>query len=274
MEPIKFWKMNGSGNDFILIDNLDAHIREEDMDHLVEVACRRRESVGADGMIFVVESQHYDFGWRFFNADGSEVEMCGNGSRCVARFAYLNGIADRDLTFETLAGPVSAVVRDRIVKVLMPTPKDLARDVAIEHQDGWETADFINTGVPHVVIRVTDIANHPVAEHGRLVRYDRHFAPEGANANFMMAVGPNQIKVRTYERGVEEETLACGTGAIASALTASLRDLVNSPVRVKTSGGETLIIHFKRDGDLFKDVWLEGNTSLVYRAELHDEALT
>jgi diaminopimelate epimerase len=274
MEPVKFWKMNGSGNDFILIDNLEARIREEDMGPLVDMACRRRKSVGADGVIFVVESQDYDFGWRFFNADGSEVEMCGNGSRCVARFAYLNGIAGRDLTFETLAGPVSAVVRDRVVKVLMPTPKDLARDVAIEHQEGWETADFINTGVPHVVIRVADIANHPVAEHGRRVRYDRHFAPEGANANFMMAVGQNQIKVRTYERGVEEETLACGTGAIASALTSSLRGLVSSPVSVKTSGGETLFIHFKRDGDLFKDVWLEGNTALVYRAELHDEALT
>ncbi|MBN1625619.1 MAG: diaminopimelate epimerase, partial [Deltaproteobacteria bacterium] len=118
MRDIEFWKMNGSGNDFILIDNRDGKVPEKDMSSLVLGACRRRESVGADGMIFIVNSDKYDFSWRFFNADGGEVEMCGNGSRCAARFASLTGIAGNTMTFETIAGPVSAEVKGRIVKVL------------------------------------------------------------------------------------------------------------------------------------------------------------
>ena len=126
METIEFWKMSGSGNDFILIDNRDGRVKDEDMGRIVERACRRRESVGADGVIFVVGSDHHDFGWHYFNADGGEVEMCGNGGRCVSRFAYLKGIAGPEMTFETLAGPVSAVVRGRMVKVLMPKPTGLS----------------------------------------------------------------------------------------------------------------------------------------------------
>jgi diaminopimelate epimerase len=122
MEAIEFWKMHGSGNDFILIDNRDGSVVEENMGHLVERVCRRRESIGADGVIFITNSDKYDFAWRFFNADGGEVEMCGNGGRCAARFAYLKGIADESMTFETMVGPVSAEIMDRVVKVLMPLP--------------------------------------------------------------------------------------------------------------------------------------------------------
>ena len=131
MEAIEFWKMSGSGNDFILIDNRDEKISNNDMDRLVQRACRRRESVGADGVIFVVKSNKYDFGWRFFNADGGEVEMCGNGSRCVSRFALLKGIAGPKLTFETMAGPISAEVNGRKVKVLMPRPSGLSLDIGL-----------------------------------------------------------------------------------------------------------------------------------------------
>lgn len=273
VEQIDFWKMNGSGNDFILIDNRDERIKNADLSRLVKKACRRRESVGADGVILVIKSSKYDFGWRYLNADGGEVEMCGNGTRCVARYAYLTGIAGPEMTFETLAGPVSAQVKGRMVKVLMPSPSGLCMDIDLEYEDGWKTVDFVNTGVPHVVIGVDDLVDHPVKEHGRAIRYNSRFSPKGTNADFMELTGPDQLAMRTYERGVEDETLACGTGATACALMASVRGMVISPVQVKTFGGEVLTIHFNKVGDSFGDVWLEGNTSIVYRAQLNPEAL-
>ena len=273
MKPIEFWKMSGSGNDFILIDNRDEGIKEEEMGRLVERVCRRRESVGADGLIFVINSTKYDFGWRYFNADGGEVEMCGNGGRCVSRFAFLKKIAGPKMTFETLLGPVSAEVHGRVVKVLMPEPGTPSMNIGLELQQGWKSCDFINTGVPHVVVDVEGLADLPVREQGRAVRYHNRFSPEGTNANFMTKIGPDRLEVRTYERGVEDETLACGTGAIASALVSSIRGMVNSPVKVKTRGGEELAIHFQREGDSFNEVWLEGNTSIIYEGRLNQEAL-
>jgi len=276
MKPIEFWKMSGSGNDFILIDNRDGRIADETMGPLVKRVCRRRESVGADGVIFVTQSGAFDFAWRFFNADGGEVEMCGNGGRCVARFAYLKGIAGDRMTFGTLAGPVSAEVTGRVVKVLMPKPSEMRLDVGLEPKAGWLTADFIHTGVPHVVVRVESLPDHPVNEQGRWIRRHSLFAPGGTNANFIRVTGDDRLEVRTYERGVEDETLACGTGAIASALTASARGLVSSPARVLTRGGEELIIHFETEPGspgVFRRVWLEGNTSIVYTAQLNEEAL-
>jgi len=273
MEKIEFWKMNGSGNDFILIDNRDGQVAEEEMGSLVERICRRRESVGADGLIFVNRSDRYDFAWKYFNADGGEVEMCGNGGRCVARFANLKGIAGPKMTFETLTGPVSAQVMGRMVKILMPSPSALQLNIDLSPKPEWVSVDFINTGVPHVVVQVEDLKDHPVVEQGRAIRYHSMFSPQGTNANFMKIVGPDVLEVRTYERGVEDETLACGTGAIACALVASIRGMINSPARVKTKGGEELQIHFQIEGDTFDQVWLEGNTSIAYQAQLCEEAL-
>jgi len=273
MRRIEFWKMNGSGNDFILIDNREGTVEEGEMGHLVKRICRRRESVGADGMIFVTKSDRYDFAWRFFNADGSEAEMCGNGGRCVARFAHLKGISGSKMTFETLAGPVSAEVMGRVVKVLMPEPSGLEMDIDLPSQSGWLSVDFINTGVPHVVVQVENLLEHPVFEQGKAIRYHPMFSPQGTNANFMRVLSSDLIAIRTYERGVEDETLACGTGAIASALMAAARSIVSSPVKVRTKGGEELGIYFQKEGDRFKHVWLEGSTSVVYQAELNEEAI-
>jgi diaminopimelate epimerase len=270
---MEFWKMSGSGNDFIVVDNRSGQIIDGEMGHFVRRVCRRRESVGADGVIFVLPSDRWDFRWRFFNADGGEVEMCGNGSRCVSRFAYLKGIAGDKMTFETLAGPISAEVRNHTVKVLMPTPTGLRLDVDLDRRQGWKTIDFINTGVPHVVVQVEDLSKCEVLERGREIRYHPRFSPEGTNANFMKRIGPQLLEVRTYERGVEDETLACGTGAMACALVASVRGMVQSPVAVKTRGGEELRIHFKKSREAFEAVWLEGGTAIIYRAELHEEAL-
>ncbi|MFC1863968.1 diaminopimelate epimerase [Thermodesulfobacteriota bacterium] len=273
MESVEFWKMNGSGNDFILIDNRNRVIAEKDMQDVVKKACRRRESVGADGLIFIINSGDFDFAWRFFNSDGSEAEMCGNGGRCVARFAYLKGIAGPRMTFGTMAGPVSAEVEGRTVKVLMPEPFDLKTDIDLSIEDGWKSVDFINTGVPHVVIRLEDLENLPILEQGRLIRNHSAFSPQGTNVNFIKVTGNNSLEVRTYERGVEDETLACGTGSIAAALMACKRELVDSPVKVKTRGGEELTIYFREESHSFYQVWLEGSTSISYKGELHREAL-
>jgi diaminopimelate epimerase len=272
MKNIEFWKMNGSGNDFILIDNRDGKVAEKEMGRWAERICRRRESVGADGLIFVVPSDRYDFAWRFFNQDGGEAEMCGNGGRCVARFAYSKGIAGPKMTFGTVAGPISAEVTGRIVKVGIPDPSGLRMDVGIARQPGWKSVDFINTGVPHTIVAVEDVASHPVFEQGRAIRYDPFFSPAGTNADFIQVLGTDLLAMRTYERGVEDETLACGTGAIASALVASVRKLVNPPVKVRTRGGEELRIYFRKHEERFTEVFLEGSTNLVYKAELEEEA--
>jgi len=273
MKTVEFWKMSGSGNDFILIDNRDGKIAEGEMGHLVERVCRRRESVGADGVIFVTRSDHHDFAWRFFNSDGGEVEMCGNGGRCVARFAHLRGIAGPKMTFDTLAGPVSAEVMDRIVKILMPDPRDLKMGIDLSLEEDLLVVDFINTGVPHVIVQVQNLEDHPVVEQGRAIRYHPMFSPQGTNANFIKILDQDLLEIRTYERGVEDETLACGTGAIASVLVSSARGLVSSPVKVKTKGGEELKVHFRKGNGRFDHVCLEGNTSIVYKAQLDKEAL-
>jgi diaminopimelate epimerase len=273
MRDLEFWKMSGCGNDFILIDNRGGVVPENEMGRLVERICRRRESVGADGAIFVVASGSYDFKWRFLNSDGGEAEMCGNGARCVARFARLNGIAGDEMTFETLAGPISAHVRGRVVKVQIPRPFGHKADIELHSDAGLLKADFLNTGVPHAVVQVEGLEDFPVFEIGKWIRFHTAFAPQGANANFIRITGPDSLDIRTYERGVEDETLACGTGAIASALCAASRGLVRSPTKVKTYGGEALIIHYKEASGRFDGVWLEGSTSIIYKARLGEEAL-
>lgn len=272
-KTLEFWKMNGSGNDFIVIDNRQGIVNEAEMELLVKKACRRRESVGADGVIFVVPSDRYDFKWRFFNSDGGEVEMCGNGGRCVSRFAFLKRIAGPNLTFETSAGPVSAEVNGRRVKVLMPNPTGFTSDLDLRYHKEWQKTYFVNTGVPHVVVWVEDLSNHPVKEEGREIRNNPLFLPSGTNANFMKVAGPDELEIRTYERGVEDETLACGTGAIACAITASFSGKANSPVKVRTKGGEELIIYLRKEAGIFKETWLEGSTTIVYTAQLDQEAL-
>lgn len=273
MEKIEFMKMSGTGNDFVVVDNRDGKCPEAELSYIAQRVCRRRESVGADGMIFIVDSDKYDFAWRFFNSDGSEAEMCGNGGRCVARFALLNGIAGEKMTFDTLAGPISAEVKGRIVKVLMPVPTDLKVDIDLPHEPGWLNCSFINTGVPHVVIQVDKINDVPVSEQGRSVRFHSMFEPDGTNANFISVTDDNKLYVRTYERGVENETLACGTGAIASSLIAHEKGLVTSPVTVVTSGGEELKVHFIKEEGKFSSVWLEGGTSIIYDGYLNEEAM-
>src|SRR4030042_2658964 len=218
MERSEFWKRSGSGNDFILIDNRDGRIADEAMGPLVKRVCRRRESVGADGVIFVTQSGAFDFAWRFFNADGGEAEMCGNGGRCVAPFAYLKGIAGPSLKFETLAGILSAQVDGKRVKLEMTKPFGLKLDETLLIDGKKQIFSSINTGVPHAVLFVEDVEGLDIVQIGRALRYHSHFSPSGTNANFIRLETGSKLSIRTYERGVEEETLACGTGAVAAAL--------------------------------------------------------
>jgi len=270
---MEFFKMSGSGNDFILMDNRDGALASiKDVTAFVQAICRRKVSVGADGVILVERSDRADFRWRFFNADGSEVEMCGNGGRCVARFAFLQAIAGERMSFETVAGIIDAEVRGDVVKLRLTEPSALQVNQAIPLGDGVLTVDSLNTGVPHVVAFVEDLDRFDVFRYGRALRYAEAFQPAGTNANFVTVTGPHSLLVRTYERGVEDETLACGTGSVASALAAAAREEVTSPVEVTVRSGEILKIHFERIDGAFRNVYLEGRVRVVYEGRLWEEA--
>ncbi len=262
---IPFKKMHGSGNDFILIDNRKHQIRPEESARAAKRLCRRHFGIGADGLILIEDSRKADFRWNFFNADGSKADMCGNGGRCAARFAVMEGICRPELRFETGAGIIKASVSGSKVRLQLTRPRDLKLDMAIKVHDRDRTVHFIDTGVPHAVLFPADIEKEPVFETGRIIRYHRAFSPEGTNVNFVKVTGPSSILIRTYERGVEDETYACGTGAVASALIAGIKGLVEPPVKVRTWGGEELRVYFqKQEAPSFQEVYLEGKAVLVY----------
>ena len=272
MRAIDFFKMSGSGNDFIVVDNRKAVVDEADLQAFIAQVCRRKMSVGADGFILIEDTSGADFAWRFFNSDGSVAEMCGNGARCAARFAYLNAIAGASMTFKTLAGIVKAEVIGDRVKIKVPDPFDLQTDYPLELPEGMVNISSINTGVPHVVIRVDDLEQAAVFTMGRTIRYHRHFAPAGTNVNFIAAAADGSIAIRTYERGVEDETLACGTGSIAAALVVAAQQPLASPARVLTRSGEPLNIYFNQHEGRFSDVHLEGDARIIYQGRLWDQA--
>ncbi|MFN3476796.1 MAG: diaminopimelate epimerase [Candidatus Methylomirabilales bacterium] len=271
MGKFTFYKMSGSGNDFILIDNREG-LLDRDLHEFARKVCHRQLSVGADGLILIEPSQVADFKMRIFNADGSEAEMCGNGGRCVARLAHLLGIAREEMTFETLAGLIRAEVRGSRVKLQMVKPHSLHLNLEVTIHHSPFTVHCINTGVPHAVLFVEDLEKAPVVELGRKLRYHKAFQPAGTNVNFMKVLGPEELRIRTYERGVEDETLACGTGVVASALVAAVLGEAVSPVRVGVRSGEVLTVYFeKRDGE-FKEVFFEGDVRVIYQGELTEEA--
>lgn len=271
---LKITKMSGSGNDFILVDNRAQKIPDDRMVALTRALCRRMVSIGADGMIFIEPSQPYDFKWRFFNADGSEAEMCGNGGRCAARFAYLQGLAGSEMTFETLAGPIQARVEGSKVKLQLTRPADLRLDQSLDLAGRARSFDYLNTGVPHTLIWVEDIENADLKGMGPVIRYHDYFQPVGTNVNFVQIKDRGMLLVRTYERGVEGETLACGTGSVAAAAVAFFKNKIRSPVQVRTRGGEILTVYIEgQPGREIKRVYLEGEVRLIFDAEVFEEAL-
>ena len=270
---ISFTKMESGGNDFIIIDNRKK-ILPRTLSRLAVDLCRRRSSIGADGLILLEKAENADYRMRIFNPDGSEPEMCGNGARCLARFAFIKRIGSAGAVVETRAGNVETQVKGRKVKVRLGNPSGIDLNFKISLKPGIsQEVNFINTGVPHAVVFVSALNKVDVKSLGRAIRYHKRFAPSGANVNFITVQGKNSIYIRTYERGVEDETLACGTGAVASALISGLQGKVSSPVKVHTQGGETLIVEYiiekdRKGIEKFKGVWLEGEVRVVYDGEV------
>jgi diaminopimelate epimerase len=269
MRKIPFYKIQGNGNDFILIDNRRGVLRGKNLSGLAKQVCHRNRSVGADGLIVIVPSKKADFKWLFFNSDGSEAEMCGNGSRCAARFASLKKIAPKKMTFETLAGVIHAEVKKDTVRVQLPGAGNLRRNIAVPLESGARMGHFINTGVPHLVYLSSHLDAEDVDGVGRKTRYHDIFRPAGTNVNFVQVIGPHRLRIRTYERGVEGETLACGTGAVAAALITAALGKASSPVTVTTRGGDKLVVSFKREGEQFTDLHLEGEAEVVCEGSLY-----
>jgi len=267
---MEFTKAVATGNDFIIVESraLRAGGAQEAKTYLSGLArkvCDRKRGVGADGLLVIEPSEKADFRMRIFNPDGSEAEMCGNGSRCIALYAATKKIAKNEMTIDTIAGALKAGVKGDIVKVMLPEPKDIKWNLCLDINKCPYKLNFVNTGVPHVIHFTKDLENIDVKNIGSHIRHHGEFAPEGANADFVKIDGKDTISIRTYERGVEDETLACGTGAVASAIIAAETEKMASPITVRTRGGEMLKVYFEMIEGNFKNAYLEGKASLVYR---------
>jgi diaminopimelate epimerase len=232
--------------------------------------CDRHRGIGADGLFLLIPcaSGKADWAWEFYNSDGGTAEMCGNGARCFARFIQrLTGVSDQ-VTFETGAGVIRGLFDGDRVTVNLTDPRDLRLGEKIHLSQGTETVHSLNTGVPHAVILVSDADKAMVQPIGSEVRYHSHFAPKGTNVNFVQLLGPGSIRVRTYERGVEGETLACGTGVTASALVTARLNRWTSPLAVQVQGGDILQVSFKEENGIFKEVRLQGPAEFVFEGRI------
>ena len=263
--PIPFWKIEGTGNDFIIIDNRGEIITQRAQ--FARQVCPRKRGAGADGLILVEKAKGADFTMRIFNPDGSEAEMCGNGARCAVRFAYLKGIINRECGFQTLSGKIIATLDADKVKIKMIDPSDVQQIATLPIDGKMFQGYYINTGVPHFVMYVPCLEKTDVRGVGSKIRFHKLFQPQGTNVNFVTAKD-GKVLVRTYERGVEDETLSCGTGVVASALISALTNKLSSPVTTCARGGELTVWFQFREG-VFHNVFLEGAANTVYRGHLN-----
>ncbi len=273
MRKIKFAKAVASGNDFIIVE-LKATQRTQELKNLAKNICDRKYGVGADGLLVLAKSRVADLKMRIFNADGSEAQMCGNGARCVALYAgrRLQAAGCR-LKIETKAGIIESRVMADKVKIRLTEAKEYQPGIPVKINGRELRINFINTGVPHAVIFVEGIDTIDVSNLGRQIRHYECFAPYGTNVDFVEPVDKDTIRVRTYERGVEDETLACGTGAAASAIVFSFQSqeakVKKYKINVSTQGRETLRVCFTKDMLKISDLWLEGKVNIVYRGEYY-----
>ena len=267
MMNIPFYKMSGAGNDFVIIDNFKNNIKLTQKH--IEKICKRGFAIGADGLMFIEKpnDKNYDFKMRYYNSDGKEAEMCGNGGRCIARFAYLKGYTAKRMKFLAKDGEHIAEIKSGInVKLKMIKPFDIKRNIKIKVNGKIISGHFANSGVPHFVVRVKNINNIDVVNFGRALRYHKFFAPKGTNVNFVK-IEKNLLLLRTYERGVENETFACGTGAVATAILMGEKP----PVTIKVLGG-ILKVYFERENDFsFNNVFLEGPATFVAEGYINKE---
>jgi diaminopimelate epimerase len=265
-----FTKLVASGNDFILLDNVSGEMEtiRTDFGTMAADICRRNLSVGADGILVLEKSDKADLKMRIINSDGTEAEMCGNGARCAALYASCNGFGT-DIVMETAAGLIGALINGSNVKLKMSNPTDIKLGIQLGVGQTIVTAHHINTGVPHTVQIVDGLEIFDVEDFGRKIREHSIFSPKGTNVDFVGDIKKNSASLRTYERGVEAETLSCGTGTVASAIILGLLDYVSSPVRMNTRGGETLTVFFNLlPGNIVRDVYLEGPAKKVYEGKL------
>jgi diaminopimelate epimerase len=264
---LRFTKMNGAGNDFVLIDNRSGALKLSQGQ--IAFLCDRHRGVGADGVLLAEPADGTgDFRMRYYNSDGGEAEMCGNGARCFARF--LDRIAGplSHISFETRAGIIRAEIEGELVKLGMSRPHGLVLDSSLEVDGVKLLTHFVNTGVPHVVTFVDDIESAPVHTWGAEIRFHAAFRPSGTNANFVQELEPGRLAVRTYERGVEAETLACGTGVTAAGLIYAALSNAPSPVRLRVRGGDWLEVGFRVNSREFEDVTLKGPADFTFEGSI------
>lgn len=252
---MEFYKYQGTGNDFVMIDNraLDFPKNQE----LIEKLCHRRFGIGADGLILLENDEQYDFKMVYYNADGNESSMCGNGGRCLVAFAFFLDIFEEKCTFNAVDGLHEAEINNGIIKLKMIDVENISND----------GEDFVlNTGSPHYVQYIEDLEKLNVFAKGQEIRNSENYYQEGINVNFVEQISDNQIFVRTFERGVEDETYSCGTGVTASALTFLEKNNLLS-VDIKTLGGN-LKVYAEKDGHSFKNIWLEGPAKQVFKGKI------
>jgi len=262
--------MVASGNDFVVLGFSGSRVLG--LKRLAQNICDRKYGVGADGLLILGKSKVADIKMCIFNADGSEAQMCGNGARCVALWAKSKGKSQKaKVRIETKAGIIESQVKGDNIKIRLTAPADIKLNMPIKINNKTLHVNFINTGVPHAVIFVEGLDKIDVVNLGNRIRYHKSFAPYGTNADFVEVLNNNTIKVRTYERGVEDETLACGTGAFASALITGCKLGIadRGKINVHTQGGEVLKVYFEKIGSKFHNVWLEGKANIVCKGEYY-----
>ncbi len=282
MKNISFTKMSGAGNDFVVFDrdeNKDLNLSPE----AIRKLCDRRFGIGADGVITVSNSEGYDFEMEYYNADGSTGTLCGNGARCAIKFADVSGRIKKGSTKFVVNNVeyTGAVLSSGLIRFDLNEPKEIKLDFKIKAGDQLINSSFTNTGSPHAVILIgdvlrqpaknnseyTNIEEFPVLPLGKEIRYHKDFAPAGTNVNFIN-IAHEKLYIRTYERGVEDETLACGTGSVASAVIAYKKGLLKPPVTLVTRGGDQLIVDFHEENSLFKNLSLTGPAVITFAGRI------
>jgi len=278
IKKLSFSKMVASGNDFVVIEN-SRKSQVSSFKFLAKEICNRKFGIGADGLLVLENSRVADVRMRVFNSDGSEAKMCGNGARCVALFKSQVSSLKSQVKIETKAGIIFSEVKGENVKIKLTDPKNIKLDIPVKVNNRTIRVNFINTGVPHTVVFVAGLKEIDVFNLGRRIRYHQRFKPAGANVNFIEILNNNSLKIRTYERGVEDETLACGTGSVASAIIAAgalghwgpavggsaFGGTGAKNINIHTKSGEILKVYFNSNHNSISDVWLEGKVRIVYK---------
>ena len=263
---MRFTKISATGNDFILIDNRESKLTGDEHAFFQHI-CQRRRSVGADGILLIRRSDKHDFSLTYYNSDGHIGEMCGNGARAASFYAFKHEIAPAAMSFDVLGVEYRAEVREDWVNLTMPPPVEVREFPGVVEDDDFSEGGYLNVGVPHYVLFVSDVDKVDVETIGRKYRHHQAFQPWGTNTNFAQIIDENTLKLRTYERGVEEETLACGTGTISSAILAFRQCGLKVPITVHVPGG---ILRVDFD-EKISEVKLEGQVRLIFYGELLDK---